>query len=365
MTAAVGRRLLAEFTGTGLLVAVVAGLGIAVTRLTGDGALQLLASSLVTALGLAVLIVVLIPAGARTSTRLSPRRTGSRAAAPRTAMAWGQATAVMACQVAGAIAGAALADAMFAEPILSPSQHHRGGAPILLSEVVATAGLLFVIISLVRSGRTQHMAWAVGAWIGAASWFTASTSFANPAATIGRALTNTYAGIAPVSAPAFIAAQLVGGAIGTVLAITIHPARPDGTEIGLDLSHEYPKPLTTGKVHAAEVVITMGCGDACPVYPGKRYLDWDLPDPAGLTVEQVRPIRDDIGRRVQLGQAHSKAKLFDRREACSETSFGEFQANTLPMRLRPSIFGQVGAQLRPANVSHQLRAIIAGNATCD
>ena len=70
-------------------------------------------------------------------------------------------------------------------------------------------------------------------------------------------------------------------------------------EIGLDLSHEYPKPLTTGKVQAADVVITMGCGDACPVYPGKRYLDWDLPDPAGLTVEQVRPIRDDIGRRVQ------------------------------------------------------------------
>ncbi len=143
----------------------------------------------------------------------------------------------MACQVAGAIAGAALADAMFAEPILSPSQHHRGGAPILLSEVVATAGLLFVIISLVRSGRTQHMAWAVGAWIGAAYWFTASTSFANPAVTIGRALTKTYAGIAPVSAPAFIAAQLVGGAIGTVLAITIHPARPGGTRA------EEPAPL--------------------------------------------------------------------------------------------------------------------------
>jgi arsenate reductase (thioredoxin) len=70
-------------------------------------------------------------------------------------------------------------------------------------------------------------------------------------------------------------------------------------EIGLDISHEYPKPLTAGNVQAADVVITMGCGDACPVYPGKRYLDWDLPDPARLTVEQVRPIRDDIGRRVQ------------------------------------------------------------------
>ena len=70
-------------------------------------------------------------------------------------------------------------------------------------------------------------------------------------------------------------------------------------EIGLDISREFPKPLTGGEVRAADVVITMGCGDACPVYPGKRYLDWDLPDPAGLTVDQVRPIRDDIHRCVQ------------------------------------------------------------------
>ena len=96
-------------------------------------------------------------------------------------------------------------------PSSAPRNTHRGGAPVLLSEVVATAGLLFVIVTLVRTGRTQHVAWAVGAWIGAAYWFTASTSFANPAVTIGRTLTNTYAGIAPVSAPAFIAAQLVGG----------------------------------------------------------------------------------------------------------------------------------------------------------
>jgi glycerol uptake facilitator-like aquaporin len=108
--------------------------------------------------------------------------------------------------------------------VLSPSQHHRGGAPILLSEVVASAGLLFVIVTLARTGRLQHVAWAVGAWIGAAYWFTASTSFANPA-TIGRTLTNTYAGIAPASAPAFIAAQVVGGALGTLLAIAVYPVR--------------------------------------------------------------------------------------------------------------------------------------------
>jgi glycerol uptake facilitator-like aquaporin len=114
---------------------------------------------------------------------------------------------------------------MFAEPVLSPSHHHRGGAGILLSEVVATAGLLFVIVALARTGRLQHVAWAVGAWIGAAYWFTASTSFANPAVTIGRTLTDTYAGIAPASAPAFIAAQLVGGLIGALLAVTAYPVR--------------------------------------------------------------------------------------------------------------------------------------------
>jgi glycerol uptake facilitator-like aquaporin len=222
----VGRRLLAEFTGTGLLVAVVVGSGIAATRLTTDGALRLLVNSVVTALGLAVLIVVFIQAsGAQFNPvvtaadwllgRRTPRRYGL-----------GLAAAVIACQIAGAIAGAALADAMFAEPLLSPSQHHRGGTGILLSEVVATAGLLFVIVALVRTGRVQHVAWAVGAWIGAAYWFTASTSFANPAVTIGRTLTNTYAGIAPASAPAFIAAQVVGGVFGTFLAVIVYPARP-------------------------------------------------------------------------------------------------------------------------------------------
>jgi glycerol uptake facilitator-like aquaporin len=226
MNAGVGRRLLAEFTGTGLLVAVVVGSGIAVTRLTSDGALRLLVNSVVTALGLAVLIIVFIEAS---GAHFNPVVTAAdwilgRGTSRRYSLSL--AAAAMACQIAGAIAGAALADAMFAEPVLSPSHHHRGGAPILLSEVVATAGLVFVIVALVRTGRVQHVAWAVGAWIGAAYWFTASTAFANPAVTIGRTLTNTYAGIAPASAPAFIAAQLAGGAIGTLLAVALYPARP-------------------------------------------------------------------------------------------------------------------------------------------
>ncbi len=223
MTGAAGRRLLAEFTGTGLLVAVVVGSGIAATRLTTDGALRLLVSSVTTGLGLAVLILVFAPAG---GAHFNPVVTAADwVLGRRTPHRYGpcQATAVIAVQIAGAIAGAALADAMFAVPVLSPSAHHRGGAPILLSEVVATAGLLLVIVTLARTGRSQHAPWAVGAWIGAAYWFTASTSFDNPAVTIGRTLTNTYAGIAPVSAPAFIAAQILGGAIGTLLAITIHP----------------------------------------------------------------------------------------------------------------------------------------------
>jgi glycerol uptake facilitator-like aquaporin len=224
MTPAVGRRLLAEFTGTGLLVAVVVGAGIAATRLTADGALRLLINSLVTALGLAVLILIFAPAG---GAHFNPvvtvadwflgRGTGRR-------YGLGQAAAVIGSQVTGAIAGAALADVMFAVPALTASQHRRSGWPILLSEVVATAGLLLLIVTLARTGRDQHAAWSVGAWIGAAYWFTASTSFANPAVTIGRTLTSSYAGIAPASAPAFIAAQIIGGALGTMLAVIIHPA---------------------------------------------------------------------------------------------------------------------------------------------
>jgi glycerol uptake facilitator-like aquaporin len=228
MTAAAGRRLGAEFVGTGLLVAVVVGSGIFATRLTTDPALRLLINSLVTALGLAVLILVFIAAnGAQFNPVVTAvdwilgRRTGH-------AYGLGVAAAVVVCQVAGAIGGSALADTMFGAPALQASTHHRGGIPVLLGEVVATAGLLLVIVALARTDRMQHVAWAVGAWIGAAYWFTSSTSFANPAVTIGRTLTDTYAGIAPASAPAFIAAQIIGGAIGTALAVVLYPFHSDG-----------------------------------------------------------------------------------------------------------------------------------------
>jgi glycerol uptake facilitator-like aquaporin len=224
---ALTRRLAAEFTGTGLLVAVVVGSGIAATRLTNDAALRLLVNSLVTAMGLAVLILVFSPAG---GAQFNPVVTGADwLLRRRTAQRYpvGHAVAVIACQITGAISGTALGDAMFGLALLGRSTTVRTGGPLLLSEVVATAGLLLILVALARTDRIQHASWAVGAWIGAAYWFTASTSFANPAVTIGRTLTDTYAGIAPGSAPAFIAAQVIGGALGTVLAVALYPASGD------------------------------------------------------------------------------------------------------------------------------------------
>jgi glycerol uptake facilitator-like aquaporin len=218
-----GRRLLAEFTGTGLLVAIVVGSGIAASDRTSDAALRLLVNSLVTAIGLAVLILIFAPAG---GAQFNPLVTAADwILGRRTEHRYGvsEAVAVMAAQTIGAIGGAALADAMFRRAALSPSGTHRTGLPLLLSEVVATAGLLLVIVTLARTGRTQHAPWVVGAWIGAAYWFTASTSFANPAVTVGRTLTDTYSGIAPGSAPAFILAQIAGAALGTILAVAVYP----------------------------------------------------------------------------------------------------------------------------------------------
>jgi arsenate reductase len=220
---ALWRRLVAEFAGTGLLVAIVVGSGIAATEMTNDAALRLLINSLVTAMGLTVLILIFQPAG---GAQFNPVVTGADwLLGRRTEHRYGigQAAAVMLCQIAGAIAGSALADAMFGQAVVTPSHKLRGGIHLLLGEVVATAGLLLVIVTLARTGRLQHASWAVGAWIGAAYWFTASTSFANPAVTIGRSLTSTYAGIAPSSVPAFIAAQIIGGALGVLLAVAVHP----------------------------------------------------------------------------------------------------------------------------------------------
>lgn len=218
------RRTLAEFLGTGLLVTVVAGSGIAAQRLTTDPGLRLLENSLATTLGLGVLIVLLGPvSGAHFNPVVSAadailgRRT--RTELPALVLA-----AYIAAQVLGGIGGAILANAMFMVPT-AISTTDRATPGSLLGEVVATAGLVLLITGLTRAGRSLPViAAAVGAYIGAAYWFTSSTSFANPAVTIGRIFTDTFAGIAPSSVLPFLAAQLVGAAIGIGLTVVLFAA---------------------------------------------------------------------------------------------------------------------------------------------
>ena len=215
------RRLVAEFVGSALLAAVVIGSGIAASRLSpSDVGLQLLENALATALGLAVLIAVFVTvSGAHFNPVVSlvEAALGGRP--------WREVLAYTPVQIAGCLAGAILANLMFDEPAVSLSSTDRLTAAHFLAEVVATAGLVLVIFALARTNRAAVIPWAVGAYIGAAYFFISSTSFANPAITIGRTITDTFAGIAPSSAPGFIAAQLVGGAIGFMAVRWLFPAR--------------------------------------------------------------------------------------------------------------------------------------------
>ncbi|MER7796576.1 MIP/aquaporin family protein [Microbacterium sp. NPDC096154] len=213
------RPLVGELLGSGLLAAVVIGSGIMAQRLSPDDVgLQLLQNAFATALGLAVLILVFQPiSGAHFNPVVTLADAAMRGRAWRTVMPYA------AAQIAGCLAGAVLAGAMFGTPVAF-STTDRATPGNLLAEVVATAGLVLVVFALARTGRQHLAAPAVGAYIGAAYFFTASTSFANPAITIGRTLSDTFAGIAPSSAPAFILAQLVGGAVGAVLAAWLVPA---------------------------------------------------------------------------------------------------------------------------------------------
>lgn len=217
------RRITAEFVGTGMLVAIVVGSGIAAQQLSPDDTgLQLLENSLATALGLAVLILMLGPvSGAHFNPVVSladwllGRRAGTGLSLP-------DLVAYVGAQIAGGIAGTLLASAMFeVAPALSANERATGGH--LVAEVVATAGLVLLIFALARSGRGSAAAAAVGAYIGAAYWFTSSTSFANPAVTIARVFTDTFAGIAPGSAAPFILAQIVGAALGLALLLVFYP----------------------------------------------------------------------------------------------------------------------------------------------
>ncbi|MCX5610783.1 MULTISPECIES: MIP/aquaporin family protein [unclassified Streptomyces] len=214
-------RAAAELVGTAALVAVVVGSGIQATELSQDVGLQLLANSLATVFGLGVLIALLGPvSGAHfnPAVTLAEWWTARRGGAGVTAR---ELAVYVPSQIVGAIAGAILADAMFGEPLVKWSTHDRSAGNLLLSEVVATAGLIMLIFGLARTDRLRFAPVAVASYIGAAYWFTSSTSFANPAVTIGRAFTDTFAGIAPASVPGFIGAQLAGVIVGLALVALI------------------------------------------------------------------------------------------------------------------------------------------------
>jgi glycerol uptake facilitator-like aquaporin len=218
-------RVFAEFLGTAALVAVVVGSGITAQRLSHDVGLELLENALATAAGLAVLIAVLAPvSGGHFNPVVSIADFANRRRHPEVAGASHRRTDtvwyVMA-QIAGAIAGAVLTNAMFARALVEWSHHRRAWGHTFLGEVVATAGLVVVIFVLAGKGRTRELPWAVGAYIGAGYYFTSSTAFANPAVTIGRAFTSSFAGIAPASLWVFVSAQLLGGAVGFAISTVL------------------------------------------------------------------------------------------------------------------------------------------------
>jgi glycerol uptake facilitator-like aquaporin len=217
------RRLLAEFVGTGLLVTVVVGSGVAGQRLSpGNVGLQLFYNSTATVFGLATLILMFGPvSGAHFNPVVSAAdwllgRRGSAGLPGRDVAAYTVA------QTVGAVVGAALANVMF-DVAVGLATRDRSSWRLWVGEAVATAGLVVLIFALARTGRATWAAASIGAYLGAAYWFTSSTSFANPSVTVGRMFSDTFAGIAPASVPGFVVAQVVGGGIGVALVAVLYP----------------------------------------------------------------------------------------------------------------------------------------------
>ena len=348
------RRVLAEGLGTALLLATVVGSGIMGETLAGGNvAIALLANTLATGAGLVALILTFGPIS---GAHFNPAVT--LADASQGGLPWREVPSYIAAQLAGAFVGVGIANVMFEKPVFFMSTHERSGSAQLVSELVATFGLLAVIWGCARR-RPSAVPFAVGAYITAAYWFTSSTSFANPAVTLARSASNTFAGIRLVDVPGFILAQLAGAAAATavfrwltpplslpavapqratmktVLFACVHNAGrsqmaaawfnelADGSkavavsagtqpgarvhpevlevmkEIGVDLSNARPRLLSDDLAKTASLLVTMGCGEACPVVPGLRREDWPLEDPKGRSVEEVRAIRDAIGQRVK------------------------------------------------------------------
>jgi glycerol uptake facilitator-like aquaporin len=213
------RRVVAEFLGSAFLAAVVIGSGIAAQHLSpGETGLQLLENAGATAAGLFAIILMFGPvSGGHFNPVVSFVDAGFGG------LSWPEACAYLPAQVAGCIAGAVVANVMFSIPAWEISTRHRASPDHFLSEIIATLGLLLVIFALARTGRSKSAPAAVGAYIGAAYFFTSSTSFANPAITVGRTFSNSFAGIAPSSVPSFIGAQLVGAVLAFLMIRTLYP----------------------------------------------------------------------------------------------------------------------------------------------
>jgi arsenate reductase len=227
------RRLLAELLGSALLAALVIGSGIAAQTLSpSDVGLQLFENAAATAMGLASIILMFGPvSGAHFNPVIS------LADATFGGISWRDALAYVPAQIAGCVLGAITANGMFALAAVSISTHHRASGAHLLSEAIATAGLLLLIFSLARTKRLSAAPAAVGAYIGAAYFFTSSASFANPAISVGRMLSNTFAGIAPASVPSFVLAQLLGGACAILAIRVLYPDVTPGEAAELVVPH--------------------------------------------------------------------------------------------------------------------------------
>ena len=218
-TPALPRRLLAELLGSAFLAALVIGSGIAAQTLSpNDVGLELFENAAATAAGLFTIILMFGPVSGG---HFNP--VVSLADASFGGISWRDALAYIPAQAAGCVLGAATANGMFSLAAVSISTHHRASSAHLFSEAIATAGLLLVIFSLARSKRAHAAPAAVGAYIGAAYFFTSSASFANPAISVGRMFSNSFAGIAPASVPGFVCAQLVGGACAILVLRVLYP----------------------------------------------------------------------------------------------------------------------------------------------
>jgi len=239
---ALWRRLLAELLGSAFLAAIVIGSGIAAQRLSpGNTGLELLENAAATAAGLFAIILMFGPVS---GAHFNP--VVSFADAAFGGLSWRDAAAYLPAQVAGCVAGAVAANLMFASAAVSISVKHRATPAHFGSEVIATLGLIVVIFALARSGRASSAAAGVGAYIGAAYFFTSSASFANPAITIGRMFSDSFAGIAPSSVPAYIGAQVIGGALAVGVIRALYPRLTPAQAASIIVPHESARAAAAG-----------------------------------------------------------------------------------------------------------------------